>query len=148
MLERGANGSRRDLVEHYSEDMISVQLGSLLSLARLLFLFLARPIRAVLRGHGGLQNFRQVRADRFAFTVRVGGQIDRLGLLRRFLESLHDVRLLGTDFVRWLEAALDIDAQFFLGQVHHVAVRRLDRVIAAEIFVDRLRLGRRFDDDQ
>ena len=89
-----------------------------------------------------------MRADRFAFTIRVGRKIDGLGLLRRPLESFHDVRLLGTDFVRWLEAALDIDAQFFLGQVHHVAVGRLDRVIAAQILVDRFRLGRRFDDDQ
>ena len=33
-------------------------------------------------------------------------------------------------------------------QIAHVAHAGLDDVVVAQIFVDRLRLGRRFDDDQ
>ena len=40
------------------------------------------------------------------------------------------------------------DTDRLLRQVHHVADGRLDGVIPAQIFVDRLRLGGRFDDDE
>ena len=150
MLEGRAYCPRRDFVEHHPENMIFPQLRFLLTFARLSFLFLACAIRAVLPvlgGHGRFQNFRQMRADGFAFTIGVGGQVDGVGFLRCLSQALHDVRLVGADLVGRLEVALDIDAQLFLGQIHDVAVGRLDRVVAAEIFVDRLRLCGRLDDD-
>ena len=41
----------------------------------------------------------------------------------------------------------DIDTQRALGQILHVAERGFDREALAQIFLDGLRLGRRFDND-
>ena len=54
----------------------------------------------------------------------------------------------GQDDVLGLEAGLDVHAELALGQVADVSHRRDDLVVAPEVFVDRLRLRRRFDDDQ
>ena len=51
-------------------------------------------------------------------------------------------------FLPLLSSSRADDADGLLRQVHHVADRRLDRIVASQIFVDRLRLGGRFDDDQ
>ena len=88
-----------------------------------------------------------MRADRFALTVRVSRQIHGFGFLRCLLQPFYNIGLVGTNLVCGFEVPLDIDAQFFPGQIHDVAIGRLDRVIAAEIFVDGLRLGRRLDND-
>ncbi len=80
--------------------MIFPQFRFLLPLARLSFLFLACAIRAalpVLGGHGRFQNFRQMRADGFAFAIGVGRQVDGVGFLRCLSQALHDVRLVGDD---------------------------------------------------
>ena len=54
----------------------------------------------------------------------------------------------GQDDVLGLEAGLDVDAELALGQVADVPHRRDDLEVAAEVFVDRLRLRRRLDDHQ
>ena len=96
--------------------------------------------------------FGQMLANRFAFAVRVGGKINRGGGLRGLLQIRHDflvVALLGigNDFVMRLEIILDVHAQVFRGQILDMPDRGHHDVVLAEIFIDRFRLGRRFDDD-
>ena len=62
--------------------------------------------------------------------------------------SLIDLPRAGNDDVFGLESGVDVDAELALRQVADVSHRRDDLVVAPQIFVDRLRLGRRFDDDQ
>ena len=164
MFEGGADGLGRDLVEHHA---INVIFGSvfdgreLVGFFRLALGFLFAfffglrlgcraifAVFAILAGHGGRQHFSQMRADRLALAIGVARQIDGVRLMRGFSQIFHNFRLVRADLVGGLKAVVNIDAQNLFGQIHDVAVRRLDRVITAEIFVDRFRLGRRFDDYQ
>jgi hypothetical protein len=54
----------------------------------------------------------------------------------------------GDHFVRRLEAFLDVDADLALREVAHVPHRGHDLVLRSQIFVDGLRLGRRFHHDE
>ena len=97
---------------------------------------------------GPAQHFGQVRANGLAFAVRIARQIDGIGGGGGFLQLRHNARFVRIDFIGRLKPVRDINAQHLLGQVHDVPVGGLDRVIAAQIFVDRLRFCGRFDDDQ
>ena len=69
-------------------------------------------------------------------------------VLRGVLQFLEHLLAARDDFVRRLEAIVDVHAELALGQIADVAHRRDDFVIAPEIFVDGLRLGRRFHHDE
>ncbi len=108
--------------------------------AALLFLLAAAAVFGKL--------FRQMGGDGLALAVRVGRQIHGGRRLRHLLQLGDDLFLAGNDHVVRLEVVLDVHAQDALGQVLDVAERGLDFVVLPQILVDRLRLGRRFDDDQ
>ena len=116
--------------------------------SRIAFLVISLNIRRRIFFLLAAQLFGQVPADRFAFAVRVGRDVDRFRRLGGLLQLLDDLRAVGKDDVSGLEAGVDVDAQLALGQVADVAHRRDDFVVAPQIFVDRLRLRRRLDDDQ
>jgi hypothetical protein len=105
------------------------------------------------RGFGRLLRhdlFSQVLANCFAFTIRVSGQVDRIGFFRRLFQignNLFVVALfrVGDDLVLGLEVILDIDPQTFGRQIFDMPDRGLHDEVLAEIFIDRFRLGRRFD---
>ena len=82
-----------------------------------------------------------------AFAVRVRRQIDGVGGGRQLLQLGHNLFFAGDDDVIRLEAVGDIDTQSALGQILHVAERSLDGEALTQIFLDGLRLGRRFDND-
>jgi len=94
-----------------------------------------------------LQHLAHVPRDRLALAVGVGRQIEMLGALER----LGDV----ADALLRLRLALPVHGEVLvrahaavLGrQVAHVAEAGQDRVVLAQVLVDRLRLGGRFDDD-
>ena len=94
------------------------------------------------------QQLAEVPGDGLAFPVGVGRKDDPLALLGRLLEVGDGLLLFGDDLVGRLEAGRDVDAHLLLGQVADVAHRGLDDVVLAEIMVDRLGLGRRFDDHE
>jgi hypothetical protein len=94
------------------------------------------------------QELAEVPGDGFALAVGVGRQDDALAVLGRLPEVRDDLLLFGDDFVGRHESRRDVDAKLLLRQVADVAHGGLDHVILAEIVVDRLRLGRRFDDDE
>ncbi len=94
----------------------------------------------------------QVLADRFAFAIRVSGKIDRVGGLRSLLQIRNDLLVVtllgvGNDFVMRLEIILDVDAQVFRRQILDMPDRGHHDEVLAEIFIDRFRLGGRFDYD-
>ena len=68
----------------------------------------------------------------------LGGLGDRLDVLLVLLDQL----------VAHGEVVVGVDRAFLRDQVAHVAVRGQDGEVLAEVFVDRLGLGGRFDDEQ
>ncbi len=87
-------------------------------------------------------------ADGLALAVGVGRQDDGRGFGRGLLQLVDDLLALGDDVVEGLEVVVDVHPQLALGQVADMAHGGLDDVVRPQIFVDRLRLGRRLDDDQ
>ena len=94
------------------------------------------------------QELAEMPGDGLAFPVGVGGENDPLALLGRLLELGDRLLLLGDDFVGRLEVGGDVDPHLLFRQVADVAHRGLDDIVLAEIVVDRLGLGRRFDDHE
>ena len=91
---------------------------------------------------------RDVLRDRLALAIRVGGDQHFLAVLRRALQLGDRLFLPGNRNEVGREAVVDVDAQLLLGQIHDVPDRRANAVAAAEVLPDRLRLGRRLDDDE
>ena len=93
------------------------------------------------------QDFQDVPGNRFSLAIRVGCQdylvsvLDCLGDLGKALGSL------SIDFPTHGEIVIRIDRAILGRQIPDMAERREHFVVATEIFVDRLGLGRRFDDD-
>lgn len=99
--------------------------------------------------------------DGFALAVLIGGEEEFVGLGQQLLE-LPDLGLLvGVDDIDGLEVVFDVhpEAAYLAGvlvrdlgravrEVADVPDARLDDVSGAEIALDRLRLGRRLDDDE
>ncbi len=92
------------------------------------------------------EHLRDVPGDRFPLAIGVGSEVDAIGLLRRFLQLLDDVLLLGDDDVVGLVVLAQ--AQVLLGEVADVADRSLHRPVAAQELLERARLGGAFDDDE
>ena len=85
--------------------------------------------------------------DRFTFAIRIGGQIDILFALGGFFQIVDDFFLAENDREVGREIFFDIDAELALGQIDQMAHRRFNLKIPAQIFLQGLGLGRRFDDD-
>ena len=98
--------------------------------------------------------------DRFSLAVEVGREPDLPargdGVLGSGLEVLHDLLFALENFVAGLEALLDLDARhrildtlgILAGQIAHMPDRGEHDIVVAEVLVDRLGLGRRFDNHQ
>ncbi len=95
----------------------------------------------------GLQQLQQVPGDRLALAVGVGGEQEPLRPFQRPRDLVDAPLLLLQRLVDDPEVLVGLDRAVALRQVADVAVARQDGVAAAEIFVDGLGLGRRFDDD-
>ena len=85
--------------------------------------------------------------DGFALPVRVGGQIDEVGVLGPIPEILDDLVLAGDGDIGGLEIVIHIDAQLLFGEIPEMPHGRLDLIAGAQIFGDGLRLGGRFHDE-
>ncbi|MBS1226673.1 MAG: pyrB [Candidatus Aminicenantes bacterium] len=120
VLERGPDALLGDLVEGGPEDLLVV-------------------VR---------EELAEVPGDGLALAVGIGGQDDTIALAGGLPELGDDLLLVRDDLVGRLEVVIDVDPQLLLGQVADMSHRGLDRVVRAEIVVDGLGLGRRFDDDE
>ena len=87
-------------------------------------------------------------ADRFAFAIGVGRDVDVRRVLRGVLQLLDDLLARHERLVLFGEVVVDVHTQLALRQIADVAHRRDHLVVAPEIFVDGLRLRRRFDHDE
>ena len=94
-----------------------------------------------------LQDLQHVPGDRLALAVGVGGEDEAVGALHRPGNVGQALLRLGVDIPEHVEVLLGIDGAVLGGKIAHVAIRGDDLVARPEIFVDRLRLRRRFDDD-
>ena len=93
------------------------------------------------------QDFEYVPGDGLAFAVRVGRQNDLVGALHGAGDVGETLGRLAVDLPFHGEIGVRFDRTVLCGQIAHMAERGENLVAAAEIFVDRLGLGRRFDDD-
>ena len=89
-----------------------------------------------------------VKCNRFAFAVRVRCQIDGFRFLGGVFKLLNDRSLALNDSILWLEAVLQINTQFRLGQINDMTHRSLNRKILAQKFGKSFRFGWRLDYDQ
>ena len=114
----------RDLVEHHAVHFLAVELAAL------------------------LEDLVQVPGDRLALAVRVGRQVERLGFLQRARDGVDVALVLLEHLVLHGEAVVGVDRAFLRHQVAHVAIGGEHLEVLAEVLLDGLRLGRRFDDDE
>ncbi len=87
-------------------------------------------------------------ADRLALAVRVGRQKDVVGALGSTRDGFDMLLVLLDQVVTHRKAVVRIDRAFLGDQVAHVPIRGQDGEVLAEVFIDRLGLGGRFDDEQ
>ncbi|OPZ01303.1 MAG: hypothetical protein BWZ09_02745 [Alphaproteobacteria bacterium ADurb.BinA305] len=118
VLQRVAHGARRDLVELDAQRVLQAE--------RLL----------------------QVPGDRLALPVRVGRQVDAVGLLHGAAQVLQRLLAVGDLHVGGLEIALDANAEACLRQIAHVAHRGHHLIAGPEEALQALRLRRRLHYDQ
>ena len=116
--------ARRDLVEHDALD------------------------RLVLEQTLFFQHFLQVPGDSLAFAIGVGCEEQGVGAFQLGDDRVDMLRVLFDDLIFHLEAARHIDCAVLRHEVTHVSVRGQNLVVLAQVFLDRLRLRRRLDDDQ
>ena len=93
------------------------------------------------------QHILHMPGNRFPFTVRVGGQIQSLGALQRSRNAAHllfAARVLPPEHG---EILIWQDRAIFFFQIADMAIGGQYREIPAQIFFNRLRLGRRFHND-
>ena len=86
--------------------------------------------------------------DGLALAIRVGGQNQPVGPFQRPRDFADPLRGLRIHLPLHGEIVLGIHGSVLRRQIAHVTVRGQDLVVPAEILVDGLRLGRRFDDDE
>ena len=122
--DRRADGVARDFVEHHAMHVLAVEIAA------------------------RLQDLLEVPGDRLALAIRVGRQIQRLRLVQRARDGLDVPLVLVEQLVLHPEAVVGIDRALLGHQVTHVPVGGEHLEIAAQILLDRLGLGGRFDYDQ
>ena len=88
-----------------------------------------------------------MRCDGLAFAVRVRRQIDRIHRSRQLFQLGQNFFFARDDDVVGLKLLARVHAQSALRQILHVAERGLDSKSLSQIFLDGLRLSRRFDND-
>jgi Flp pilus assembly protein CpaB len=89
-----------------------------------------------------------VPADRLALAVRVGGEVEVVGGLGGPGDRIDVLLVLLDRLVAHGEPVVRIHRALLRHQVADMAVAGEDGEVLAEVFVDRLGLGGRFDDEQ
>ena len=85
--------------------------------------------------------------DGLALAVRVGGEDQLVSGFESLGDGLDPLLGLALDFPAHGEVFLGLDRAVLGRQVADMAEARQDRVVRTEVFIDGLRLGGRFDDD-
>jgi hypothetical protein len=85
--------------------------------------------------------------DRLAFAIRIGREDQTVRAFDGFGDVRHALRRLGVDVPQHGEIGLRVDRTVLRRQVANVAIRGINLEILPQIFIDRLGLRRRLDDD-
>ena len=93
------------------------------------------------------QGLDHVPGNGLALAIRVGREDQLLGAPHGLGDVAHPLAALGVEFPEHPEILLGIDRAVLGRQVADMAVGGQDLVVLAQVFVDRLGLGRRLDDD-
>ena len=95
-----------------------------------------------------LQQLVQVPGDGLTLAIGVGREIEGVGILELGGDRL-DVLVIAVDHLVFHgEVIARVDRAFLGHQVAHVTIGGQDLEVLAQVFFDRLRLGRRLNDDQ
>jgi hypothetical protein len=94
------------------------------------------------------QELMQVPGDGLALPVRIGGEIEGLGLLERALDGVDVLAIALHHLVLHRKVVLRIDGALLGHQIANVTVRGEDFEVLAEVFLDGFRLGRRLHDNE
>src|SRR5207237_1081922 len=124
MFHRILDGTLGDLVENHALELLVLQ-------------HLAR-----------LEDLRKMPGDGLALTVRVRGEQYRVRMLDGLGDGIHMPLVALYELVLHAEVVVGIDGAGLRHQIADVPVRGEDLEILAEILLERLRLRRRFDDEQ
>ena len=95
-----------------------------------------------------LQQLLQMPGNGFTFPVRVGCQINELGLVGGILQIVDDLALAVNGQIGGLEVVFHIHAQLLFGQVAQMSHGGLYLIARPQIFGDGLGLGRGLHDEQ
>ncbi len=93
------------------------------------------------------EHLEQVPGDRLALAVRVGGKDQPVGAVHRRGDLRQPLARLGVHLPMHREVVLGIDRAVLRRQIADVPVGRDHLIARAQVLVDGLGLGRRFDDD-
>jgi hypothetical protein len=93
-----------------------------------------------------LQDFVYVPGNGLAFAIRVGRQDHPFGVLDRGGDLGKTFGRLAVDLPQHGEIVIGIDRSVLGGEIANMAERGVDVIVLAQIPVDCLGLGRRFDD--
>ena len=88
-----------------------------------------------------------MRGNGLAFAVGVRSEIDRVHSARQLFQLGKNFFFAGNDHVFGGKLFVRINTESALGQIFYVTKRGLDGKSLAQIFLDGLRLRRRFDND-
>ena len=103
--------------------------------------------RLVLQHALALQHFEHMPGNGLALAIRVGGEDQPVGVLHRLGDVGQPLGRRAVDLPGHGEIVVGLHRAVLGRQVADMAEGGQNLVVAAEIFVDRLRLCRRFDDD-
>ncbi|EXJ15395.1 hypothetical protein D779_1359 [Imhoffiella purpurea] len=95
-----------------------------------------------------LEQLVEMPGDGLALAVRVGREIERLGLLELLGDRLDVLLVAIDDLVLHGEAMIRIDRPLLRNQVADVPIGGDHLEVGSEVLLDGLGLGRRFDDDE
>jgi hypothetical protein len=123
VLQGLRHGLLGDCVEHHALDCVSLE-------------------RVLL-----LQYFQHMPGDRFTLAIRVGCEDQLVGVLELSRDVVDALVRLCVDLPEHAEIRLGIDRAILGGEVADMAKGSQYLIARAEVLVNRLRLGRRFDYD-
>ena len=95
-----------------------------------------------------LEGRDQMPGNGLSFAVRVGRQIDPVGLFDHFPESGQELALAADGDIFGFIIVVKVDSHLALGHIAHMAVAGRDFIIGAKEFLDGLHLGGRLHDDK
>ncbi len=94
------------------------------------------------------KHVEHVPGNSLAFAIRVGGEDQFVGVLQRVADIGEALLRLGVDFPDHGEIVVGQHRSVLGRQVADMAEAREDLIVLAEVVVDRLGLGRTFNDDE